>query len=156
MGNAGLFGTCTWEASVTAGTAHPTINLIQLPTAAQQVFDQTSFGQKKKNHCCAALMGHVECWGMLTNGVVVMVVLQEMGGRGTVDAVLNMVTVDWKSYLSLLTVVGVLAPVLEEVRICWRNFFWFTLPCCWSGACNKSTPLWSRGDEPICLIVICL
>ena len=36
------------------------------------------------------------------------------GGRGTVDGVAAMITMDWPTYLSLLAVTGVLAPVLEE------------------------------------------
>lgn len=34
--------------------------------------------------------------------------------RGTVDGVAGMITMDWPTYLSLLAVTGVLAPVLEE------------------------------------------
>lgn len=34
--------------------------------------------------------------------------------RGTVDGVAGMITMEWPTYLSLLSVTGVLAPMLEE------------------------------------------
>ena len=37
-----------------------------------------------------------------------------VGGKGTVDSVAGLLGVDTTTYLALLTVTGVLAPVLEE------------------------------------------
>lgn len=44
------------------------------------------------------------------------IAFQEASGPGTATVVAGMVNADWATYLSLLTVVGVLAPALEEVR----------------------------------------
>ena len=37
-----------------------------------------------------------------------------VGGRGTVDGVVQMISIDGRSFVNLLTVTGVLAPILEE------------------------------------------
>lgn len=38
----------------------------------------------------------------------------QVGGRGTVDGVATMISIDLPTYLSLLGVTGFLAPLLEE------------------------------------------
>lgn len=40
-----------------------------------------------------------------------------MSGNGTVESVAQMISLEPYSYFSLLTVVGILAPLLEEVKI---------------------------------------
>jgi len=63
---------------------------------------------------------------------------ESVGGRGTVDGVASMIQMDLASYLSLLSVTSVMAPVLEETVF--RGFLLTSLtrcaPCrCVSNAC---------------------
>ncbi|KAG1674458.1 hypothetical protein FOA52_003063 [Chlamydomonas sp. UWO 241] len=57
---------------------------------------------------------------------------QSVGGRGTVDGVAGMINMDLASYLSLLSVTGIMAPVLEETVF--RGFLLTSL--------TKFTPTW--------------
>jgi membrane protease YdiL (CAAX protease family) len=49
-----------------------------------------------------------------TAGLLSVVGYENVGGRGTVDGVVQMISMDSRSYLNLIAVTGVLAPLLEE------------------------------------------
>ena len=40
-----------------------------------------------------------------------------MGRRGTLDEAMSIAMLDWRSYLSIVIVFGVLEPIVEEVCI---------------------------------------